>query len=143
MLKSDLIHRQTGSGYLTLKSGESGQIAWEIEFRRKGINGQIFGNDELVKLAAVDGNATLGLSLDEDILVAVGPYSGGRAQISAERPVGHQIEQWQTGTGQIDGRPMVLLVIDNDLRYLSAVGARELGRELLVRAETCGVGSNK
>jgi hypothetical protein len=36
MLKTDLIHRQTGSGYLTLKNGESGQIAWNIEFRRKG-----------------------------------------------------------------------------------------------------------
>ena len=143
MLKSDLIHRQTGSGYLTLKSGESGQIAWKIEFRRKGISGQIFGNDELVKLAAVDGNATLGISDDEDILVAVGPCSGGRAQISTERLVGDRIEQWQTGTGQIDGRPMVLLAIDSHLRYLSAAGARELARELVVRAETCEVGSNK
>jgi hypothetical protein len=142
MLKSDLIHRQTGSGYLTLKNGKSGQIAWNIEFRRKGINGHIFANDELIKLAAGDGEATLGLSLDEDLLVTVGSYSDGHAQISAERPVGHPIEQWQTGTGQYDGHSVVVLVIDNDLRYLSAAGARELARELVVRAETCEVGSN-
>jgi hypothetical protein len=143
MLKSDLIHRQTGSSYLTLKNGESGQVAWVVEFRRKGINGHIFGNDELIKLAAGDGDATLGLSLDEDIPVTVGRYSDGHAQISAERVVGYPIEQWQTGTGQFDGRSAVVLVIDNDLRYLSAVDARELARELLMRAKTCEVGSNK
>jgi hypothetical protein len=142
MVQSDFIHRQTGTCYLTLTNGTRRQVLWDVEFGRQAINGHIFGNDEVVKLAAADGKATLHLSADQEYCVEVGPYTDGRAPIHVNRPVAYAMTTWRTGTALVNGHLAVTLEIDNDLRYLSAAGAQNLAWELLMRSETLGpVGS--
>jgi hypothetical protein len=68
-----------------INNGEKGPVWADVQYRGNKFHGYISAN-ELIKIAAEDGTATLCLAEDLYLPVRVGPYKNGRASIKGEGP---------------------------------------------------------
>jgi hypothetical protein len=64
--------------------GTPGMVLYALYFRGMDARGHVFGNDELIKLAAAEGKALLWLTAYRGICVKLGPFKGGRAKVNRE-----------------------------------------------------------
>ena len=83
MQSQNVLHTQTGSGILVLKSRKSGYVIWTLDFFDNGEvgDGQIWGNRSLIRLAAQDKLAKLVVSPSSAVDVAVNDYRASKASV--------------------------------------------------------------
>lgn len=96
MAKFEAFQRQTGIGYLVLKSGTCEQVEWEIDLLSNGSvgDGRIRGDKKHLAAAAKDGCANLRLSPAKTAAIAIDRCKDGEASfeplvISSAPPVFH------------------------------------------------------
>ena len=131
------------SASLTLNNGEWGLVRIKLNYGENHFDGYVtFGTDEmLIKKAAHDGSATIGLAPNLFLPVSVGGYKRGRAPIngSAPHPAAPEYSYSQPAYScSAEGdfvRNTVILEINSDHFVLLADQARGLARQLLKSAK--------